>query len=50
MMAAYFIPEIEKGNIRNMLFLATGALMSPGSIQQGGHIIGIAPLVRLEAK
>ena len=49
LMAAYFVPALASGDLRNILFLATGALMSPGSIQQGGHIIGIAPCVRLEA-
>ena len=49
LMAAEFIPAIAEGRLRNILFLATGALMSPGSIQQGGNIIGLAPLVHLEA-
>ena len=49
LMAAEFIPALSEGRLRSILFLATGALMSPGSIQQGGNIIGIAPLVRLEA-
>ena len=50
LMAAHFVPSLCRGEIKRMLFLATGALMSPSSIQQGGHIIGIAPLVRLEAR
>ena len=49
LMAAEFVPALSEGRLRSVLFLATGALMSPGSIQQGGNIIGIAPLVHLEA-
>ena len=44
-LASYFIPRLKKGEIKNILFMATGALMSPSSIQQGGSIAGIAPLV-----
>ncbi len=44
-LASYFIPRLKKGEISNILFMATGALMSPSSIQQGGSIAGIAPLI-----
>ena len=37
-----------RGDARRVLVMATGALMSPTSLQQGGTIVGIAPLVRLE--
>ncbi len=46
-MASHFIPEMKKGRYKNVMFLATGALMSPSSIQQGGSIAGIAPVVIL---
>lgn len=49
-MAAHFIPEMKKGNYKKVLFLATGALMSPSSVQQGGSIAGIAPVVSLVTK
>lgn len=49
LVAAHFVPSLAAKKLHNILFLATGALMSPGSIQQGGNIIGIAPLVHLEA-
>lgn len=49
-LASHFIPDVRRGKIKNMLFLATGALMSPSSIQQGSSIAGIAPLVRIEAR
>ena len=47
---AYFLPRLAVGELRRILLLATGALMSPSSVQQGGSIIGIAPLARLEYK
>jgi hypothetical protein len=34
--------------MKRILLMATGALMSPSSIQQGGSIIGIAPLAVVE--
>jgi len=38
-------PELEEGKIENLLFVGTGALMSPTSVQQGLSIAGIAHLV-----
>ncbi len=46
--AAHFLPKLVRGEMHRILLLATGALMSPGDIKQGGSIIGIAPLVVLE--
>ncbi|MFA5562446.1 MAG: stage V sporulation protein AD [Eubacteriales bacterium] len=46
-LAAHFLPLLESGAMRNILFIATGALMSPSSLQQGGRVLGIAPAVRL---
>lgn len=48
-LASRFIPDLREGKIKNMLFLATGALMSPSSIQQGSSIAGIAPIIRIES-
>ena len=48
MLAAYFLPMLERGEAERILFLATGALMSPSSIAQGENIFGIAPAVLLE--
>ncbi len=48
-LASHFIPSLREGKIKNILFLATGALMSPSSIQQGTSISGIAPLIRIES-
>lgn len=46
--AAYFLPQLLRAELRRVLMMATGALMSPTSVQQGGSIIGIAPIVRME--
>ena len=40
---------LKAGDIRRILFLSTGALMSPSSLLQGENIFGIAPLIRLES-
>lgn len=49
-LCSHFLPELEKGSIKNMLFIATGALMSTTALQQGESIPGIAHLVWLEGK
>lgn len=48
-LACHFLPLIESGSIRRLLFLSTGALMSPSSLLQGENIYGIAPLITLES-
>jgi stage V sporulation protein AD len=45
--AGYLLNEMRAGRLRDILFLGTGALMSPMSIQQGQSIPGIAHLVRI---
>ncbi|MDD3919953.1 MAG: stage V sporulation protein AD [Eubacteriales bacterium] len=47
-MAAHILPRMEDGNWSRVLFLATGALMSPGIVQQGETIPGIAHAVVIE--
>lgn len=47
-LACRFLPMLRDGSLRRILFLSTGALMSPSSILQGENIYGIAPLIRLE--
>lgn len=47
LLAAHFLPSLAKGDYHRILFLSTGALMSPSSIQQGGEIIGIAPVIEI---
>lgn len=46
-LCADILQKIRTGNLREVLFLATGALMSPISVQQGESIPGIAHLVHL---
>ncbi|MBQ9736642.1 MAG: stage V sporulation protein AD [Clostridia bacterium] len=47
-LAAHYLPRLTEGLLRRVLFLSTGALMSPQSVQQKGNIIGIAPALLLE--
>ena len=45
--ASYLTDLFRKGEIRDVLFLGTGALMSPLTVKQGQSIPGIAHLVRI---
>ena len=47
-LCGYLLPQLESGALRRILFLATGALMSPTSAQQGETIPGIAHAIVLE--
>lgn len=49
-LACHFLPLLAQGKIKTLLFLSTGALMSPSSLLQGENIYGIAPLIRLESR
>ena len=49
-LCAYILPSMREGKINEALFMATGALMSPTSIQQGQDIPGIAHLIHLSTK
>ena len=46
-LAAKFLPALEAGEYRKILFLSTGALMSPSSVLQGKTILGVAPVIEL---
>lgn len=48
-MGSYFLPKLQRGEIKRMIFMGTGAMMSPSSIQQGLAIPGIAHLLVIEA-
>lgn len=48
-MASYIIPKIKSGELKDVLFLGTGALMSPSSIKQGQGIPGIAHLLHISS-
>ena len=49
-MADYIIPRLAEGKLGNVLFLGTGAMMSPSSLQQGCAIPAVAHLIRLESR
>lgn len=48
-LCGHILPEIAKGNLKNVLFVATGALMSPTIVQQGESIPGISHAVHISA-
>ena len=47
---AYILPRIAAGELRRVLFLGTGAMMSPQIIQQGECIPAVAHLICVTAK
>lgn len=49
-LAGYILDQISLGKLSDVLFIGTGALMSPASVLQGQNIPGIAHLIRLSAK
>lgn len=48
-LAGYFLPRLRSGEYRRILFLPTGALMSPDSLKQKRTIPAVAHLIELEA-
>ena len=48
-LAAHFLPLLQSGTQRDVLFLGTGAMMSPSSTRQGLSIPAVAHLIRLTA-
>ena len=49
-LASYLLPKMERGELRRVLILGTGAMMSPQAIQQGEAIPAVAHLVYLAGK
>lgn len=49
-LCGYFLPKLKAGDIKNMLFAATGALLSPTTTQQGESIPCISHLVWLSSE
>ncbi|MBD5111708.1 MAG: stage V sporulation protein AD [Ruminococcaceae bacterium] len=47
MMCAHFLKKVQSGEMKRILYVATGALMSPTMVQQGGSIPGIAHAVEI---
>ena len=50
MMCGHFFKRIQSGELKRVLYCATGALMSPTVVQQGGSIPGIAHCVELSSE
>ena len=48
-LSAYILPEMEKGSLKRVLFVASGAMMSPDSIKQGESIPAVGHLLLFEA-
>ncbi len=46
-LAAYLLPRLKSGTLKNILFIGTGAMMSPSSTKQGEAIPAVAHLVHL---
>ncbi len=46
-LAAHILPRMARGELRDVLFMATGALMSPDAVKQGQPITGVAHLLHL---
>lgn len=46
-MASYVIPRLRSGELKEVLFVGTGAMMSPDSLKQGQTIPAVAHLVHL---
>ncbi len=49
-LCGYFLPMLKRGELKKILFIATGALMSAMSVQQGESIPTIAHLLELRSK
>ena len=49
-LSAYILPRLRRGEWKRVLFMATGALLSPTTSQQGETIPGVAHAVLLEGE
>ena len=47
-LAAHLLPRLHRGDIKRILFMATGALLSPTTNQQGETIPGVAHAIVIE--
>ena len=48
MMASYIMDQMKRENLKNILYCATGALLSPTTVMQGESIPGICHLVNIK--
>ena len=49
-LCGYFLPRVKTGEIKEMLFAATGALLSPAATMQGETIPSISHLIHISHK
>ncbi|MBR2906930.1 MAG: stage V sporulation protein AD [Clostridia bacterium] len=49
-LASWILPRIERGDLHKVLLIGSGAMMSPGSIQQGEAIPAVGHLIALERR
>ncbi len=49
-LCGYFLPKVKTGEIKEMIFAATGALLSPAAAQQGETIPSISHLIHISHK
>ena len=49
-LASHLLPRLRRGELRRILFVGTGAMMSPASIQQGEAIPAVAHLLHLTSE
>lgn len=49
-LSSHFLPLLESGSLKNILFLSTGALMNPQSVLQGASIYGVAPVINIRSE
>ncbi len=47
-LASYILPKLKSGELKKVLVIGTGAMMSPSSLKQGLSIPAIAHLIKIE--
>ena len=47
-LSANLLPRVKRGELSRILFLATGAMMSPDSLKQGEKVLAVAHLLEIE--
>ena len=47
-LSADILPKIKRGKLSRVLFLATGAMMSPDSLKQGEKVLAVAHLLEIK--
>ena len=47
-LSADIMPRVRRGHLSRILFLATGAMMSPDSLKQGEKVLAVAHLLEIE--